>query len=79
MGYNSPMIDINRELCVCNSLTLKEVVELIKENQIKSIKEFAENPKYGIADKCESCLEEGYENDGFSLAMAVSLVNQGRL
>lgn len=70
---------MNRELCVCNSLTLKEVVALIKEHQITNVKAFEENPEYGIADKCESCLEEGYENDGFSLAMAVSLVNQGRL
>lgn len=70
---------MNRELCVCNSLTLKEVVALIKEHQITNVKAFEENSEYGIADKCESCLEEGYENDGFSLAMAVSLVNQGRL
>jgi len=58
---------------------LKDVVALIKEHQIKSIKAFEDNPEYGIADKCESCLEEGYENDGFSIAMAISLVNQGKL
>ncbi|MEA1920454.1 MAG: (2Fe-2S)-binding protein [Campylobacterota bacterium] len=69
---------MNRELCVCNSLSLQDVVTLIKENNITSL-EMLQDSKYSIADKCESCLEEGYENDGFSLAMALSLVKQGRL
>jgi len=73
------MLDLNRELCVCNSLTLQEIVEMIKEDNITSVETFTENSKYDIANKCESCVEEGYENDGFSLAMAVALVKQGRL
>ncbi len=73
------MLDLNRELCVCNSLTLQEIVTMIKEDNITLVETFIEDSKYDIANKCESCIEEGYENDGFSLAMAVALVKQGRL
>jgi len=73
------MLDLNRELCVCNSLTLQDIVKLIKEDDITSVETFTQNSKYDIANKCEACVEEGYENDGFSLAMVVALVKQGRV
>ena len=73
------MFDKNREVCVCNSLSMQEIAECIKKNDIKTLEELLENQECPVGDKCESCHEEGYENDGYSLAMVLSLVKQGRL
>ena len=73
------MFDKNREICVCNSLSMQEIAECIKKNDIKTLEELLENQECPVGDKCESCHEEGYENDGYSLAMVLSLVKQGRL
>ena len=71
------MLDLNRELCVCNSMTLGDIVTIIKANEITTIEDAIK--KCDVGDKCESCIEEGYENDGFSIAMVLSLVKQNRL
>lgn len=71
------MFDLNRELCVCNSMTLGNIVNIIKKENITTLEDAIE--KCEVGDKCESCIEEGYENDGFSIAMALSLVKQKRL
>lgn len=73
------MFDKNREICVCNSLSMQEIAECIKKNDIKTLEALLENQECPVGDKCESCHEEGYENDGYSLAMVLSLVKQGRL
>jgi len=71
--------DLERELCLCNHLSLTDVVAIIKEHQITTLEALIALPEYSIGNKCESCLEEGYENDGFSLAMALDLVRRGQL
>lgn len=73
------MIDQDRMICICNSLDMREIAECIKANDFKTVDEMVANNHCPMGDKCESCIEEGYENDGFSLAMVLSLVNQGRL
>ena len=73
------MIDKDRMICVCNSLDINEIAEHIKENSIQTLEELLENQECPMGDKCESCIEDGYENDGFSLAMVLSLTKQGRL
>ncbi len=73
------MFDTDRELCVCNSVTLREIVECIKRNDIRTLEALLEQQECPVGDKCENCIEEGFENDGFSLAMALALVKQGRL
>ncbi|WP_345975549.1 (2Fe-2S)-binding protein [Sulfurimonas sp. HSL3-7] len=73
------MFDKNREICVCNSLSMQEIAECIKKNDITTLEALLENQECPVGDKCESCHEEGYENDGYSLAMVLSLVKQGRL
>ncbi|MEA3372674.1 MAG: (2Fe-2S)-binding protein [Campylobacterota bacterium] len=73
------MIDKDRMICVCNSLDMREIAECIKENNFQSVAEMIENSECPMGDKCESCIEEGYENDGYSLAMVLSLVKQGRI
>lgn len=73
------MIDTDRMICICNSMDMKEVAECIKEHGWQSVTEMVENKTCALGDKCESCVEDGYENDGYSLAMVLSLVKQGRL
>jgi bacterioferritin-associated ferredoxin len=73
------MFDKEREICVCNSLHMQEIATCIKEHDIKTLEELLENQECGVGDKCEACHEEGFHNDGYSLAMVLSLVKQGRL
>lgn len=73
------MIDLNETLCYCNDLTAGEIVKCIKENNFTSIDELIEQEICPVGDKCEACHEEGYQNDGFSLAMLLSLIKQKRL
>jgi len=73
------MIDQDRMICICNSLDMREIAECIKSNDFKTVSEMVANKDCPMGDKCENCIEDGYENDGFSLAMVLSLVNQGRL
>jgi len=73
------MIKKEREVCVCNDVTAGEVITLIKENNIHSLKKLLEQNICPLGDKCESCHEDGYDNDGFSLAMILSLVQQKKV
>jgi hypothetical protein len=58
---------------------MQKIAECIKKNDITTLEALLENQECPVGDKCESCHEEGYENDGYSLAMVLSLVKQGRL
>ncbi|WP_297432921.1 (2Fe-2S)-binding protein [Sulfurimonas sp.] len=69
------MIDVNTEICVCNSLTVKDIAECIKENNLKSLQEMLQNNICPMGDKCEACRDEGYHNDGLNLPLVLSLVN----
>jgi len=73
------MFDKERVICVCNSLSMREIAECIKKQELATLEEMVKNQECPMGDKCESCHEEGYENDGYSLAMVLSLVRQGRL
>ena len=73
------MFDKEREICVCNSKKMQEIAEGIKYHNIQTMDELLAHPECDVGNKCESCIEEGYENDGYSLAMVLSLVKQKRL
>jgi len=73
------MIDHDRLICYCNDKTVADIVDLIKTNQIQTLDDLINQVDVSVGDKCEACLDEGYENDGYSLAMVLSLVKQGRL
>ena len=73
------MFDLDKEICVCNSLSMKEIRDCIKEHDIQSLDQLLEQDHLPMGDKCESCIEEGYDNDGFSLAMVLSLTKQKRI
>lgn len=71
------MIDKERIICVCNDRSMGDIATCIKQKSIETMDDLVETCELG--DKCESCIEEGYDNDGYSLAMVLSLVKQGRL
>ncbi len=73
------MLKREKEVCVCNHITAQEVIDLIKNNNISSFKELLEQDICPLGNKCGSCQEEGYDNDGFSLAMILSLVEHKRV
>jgi len=64
-------------ICYCHNRTLGEIAEYIKENKITDYKQIVEDPDYPCGNSCEACHEEGYQNDGFSLAMVVGMVKKG--
>ncbi|ADN09035.1 (2Fe-2S)-binding protein [Sulfurimonas autotrophica] len=68
------MIDLDTEICVCNSLTLKDIAQCIKENNFTTLQELLENDVCPMGDKCESCKDEGFNNDGLNLPMVLAMV-----
>ena len=73
------MPDTETMICYCHDVTLGDLAKYIKENNIQSWKEITEDKEYLCGDSCESCHENGYSNDGLSLAMAVGMVKRGYL
>ena len=73
------MFDMKKLICHCNDLTMQEVADIVKEHNIQSLEEILECSECVVGDKCEACHEDGYENDGYSLAMIIALVKQKRI
>lgn len=73
------MFEKDKTVCVCNDLSIEEVAECIKAHGFKTLDELIANDECPVGDKCEACIEDGFDNDGCSLAMVLSLVKQGRL
>jgi len=73
------MIDTERMICICNDMDMKTIAACIKAHGWHNVAEMIGNSECEMGNKCESCIEDGYENDGYSLAMVLSLVKQGRL
>ncbi len=72
-------IDPERLICYCNDLTIADIAEVIKNQNIQTLEELLTQQVCPMGDKCEACRDEGYENDGFNLPMVLSLVKQGRI
>jgi len=70
------MINLENEVCICNSVTFKEIIKHISENKITTLDELLENEVCPVGDKCESCHDEGYNNDGLNLPLALSLAKK---
>jgi len=73
------MIDLDTEICVCNSVTLEEMATCIKENNLTTLQEVLDNKVCPIGDKCEACHDEGFHNDGLNIPMVLSMVKQGKV
>ena len=72
-------IDLDTEICVCNSLTIKDIAECIKKNNFTTLQEVLDNQEMPIGDKCEACHDEGYHNDGLNIPMVLAMVKNGRV
>ena len=70
------MIDLDTEICVCNSLSVSDIAQCIKEKDLKSLEEILEHEGCAIGDKCESCIDEGFNNDGLNIPMVLSMVKK---
>lgn len=70
------MVDKDTEICVCNNLTAGDVAECIRENSLNTLEEILANSICPMGDKCESCVDEGYNNDGMNIPMVLSMVKR---
>ena len=73
------MVDLDTEICVCNGVTVQEMAECVKENNLKTLKEVIENDICPIGDKCEACHDEGFNNDGINIPLVLAMVEQGKI
>jgi len=71
-------IDLDTEICVCNSLTIRDIAACIKTNNLTTLEEILANKEMPIGDKCEACKDEGYNNDGLNIPMVLAMVKSGR-
>ncbi len=69
-------IDLDTEICACNSLTVKDIVTCIKENNFTTLDELLENDVCPMGDKCESCRDEGINNDGINIPFVLARVKE---
>jgi len=73
------MIDKDIEVCSCNSLSAGDIANCIKENNFTTMKELLENEICPMGDKCESCRDEGINNDGINIPLVLSLVKRSQI
>ncbi len=73
------MIDLDTTICVCNDLSIQDIAKCIKENNIQNLEQLLENNICPVGDKCESCIDEGFNNDGLNLPMVLSMVKQNKV
>lgn len=71
------MPDEETMICFCRDVTLGDLARYIKMKKIEQWQEIVDDTDFVCGDSCELCHEEGYNNDGFSLAMAVGMVKRG--
>ena len=70
------MVDLDTEICVCNGVTVEEMAQCVKENNLKTLEEVIENDICPIGDKCEACHDEGFHNDGLNIPLVLSMVEK---
>ena len=70
------MIDKDTEICVCNGLSVADIATCIKENSFTTLEELLDNEICPMGDKCESCRDEGFNNDGLNIPMVLSMVQK---
>ncbi len=70
------MVDLDTEICVCNSLSVRDIATCIKKNNLATLQEILENDLCPMGNKCELCQDEGFNNDGFNIPMVLSMVKK---
>ena len=70
------MINLDTEICVCNGLSANDIAECIKQNNLHSLEALLQNDICPMGDKCESCIDEGLNNDGMNIPMVIGMVKK---
>jgi len=70
-------MDLDRKICLCNDITADEVVDFIKNHNTDSLDILIKDMEIG--NKCESCLSNGFKDDGFSVTKLFNLVKKGEI
>lgn len=70
------MVKLDTEVCVCNSVSVGELAACIQKNNFSNLEEVLENNDCPVGDKCESCRDEGFNNDGINIPMVLSMVQR---
>ena len=73
------MVDQNAEICVCNSKTAGKIAQCIKKHNLTTLEEVLENEECNVGNKCESCVDEGYNNDGLNIPLVLAMVKSSKL
>jgi NAD(P)H-nitrite reductase large subunit len=73
------MPDRETMICHCHDVTLGALADYIRERKITRWEEIVEDREFLCGDTCDKCHEAGYNNDGYSLEMAVGMVKKGYL
>jgi len=73
------MINKDTEVCGCNSLTAEDIAKCIRKNNLSTLEEVLQNTDCPMGDKCESCHDEGFNNDGINIPLVLSLVKKSLL
>jgi len=73
------MLGLDTEICVCNSLTVKNIADCIKKNNFNTLEELLANDICPMGDKCESCHDEGFNNDGLNIPMVLAMVKNKKI
>jgi len=70
------MVNLDTEICACNSLSVSDIAECIKENNFTTMDELLENNICPMGDKCESCRDEGINGDGINIPFVLERVKR---
>ena len=70
------MINLDKTICGCNDLSVRDVAECAKRENLKTLDDLLKNAVCPMGDKCESCQDEGFDNDGYNLSYVLSLVDK---
>lgn len=73
------MVDLDTEICACNSLSVGDVVECIKKNNFTTMDELLENNICPMGNKCEACKDEGTNGDGINIPFVLARVKRSEL
>jgi len=77
--FGVKMIQLDTEVCICNNLSVGDIAKCIQENNFTTLEEILENSECPMGDKCESCVDEGFNNDGINIPMVLSMVKNNKV
>ena len=73
------MVTLDTEICICNGVSVGELAACIKRNNFTALDQIIDNDDCPVGNKCESCIDEGFNNDGLNIPMVLSMVSRDTL